>query len=79
MFYFMDLLFKLRDAGNTIVVVEHHLDVIRLADHLLEMGPGGGGDGGNLIFAGTPSMLVESGTSTGTCLKEYMERIDSRT
>ena len=75
----MDLLFKLRDAGNTIVVVEHHLDVVRLADHLLEMGPGGGGDGGNLIFAGTPSMLVESGTSTGTCLKEYMERIDSRT
>ena len=75
----MDLLFKLRDAGNTIVVVEHHLDVIRLADHLLEMGPGGGGDGGNLIFAGTPSVLVESGTSTGTCLKEYLERIDSRT
>jgi excinuclease ABC subunit A len=74
----MDLLFKLRDAGNTIVVVEHHLDVVRLADHVLEMGPGGGGDGGNLIFAGPPSSLVDSGTSTGTCLKEYMERIDSR-
>lgn len=74
----MDLLFKLRDAGNTIVVVEHHLDVIRLADHLLEMGPGGGGDGGDLIFAGAPSTLVDSGTSTGTCLKEYLERIDSR-
>ena len=74
----MDLLFKLRDAGNTIVVVEHHLDVVRLADHLLEMGPGGGSDGGNLIFAGKPSMLAESGTSTGTCLKEYLERIDSR-
>ncbi|MBU61114.1 MAG: excinuclease ABC subunit A [Opitutae bacterium] len=74
----MDLLFKLRDAGNTIVVVEHHLDVVRLADHLLEMGPGGGSDGGNLIFAGNPSMLAESGTSTGTCLKEYLERIDSR-
>jgi excinuclease ABC subunit A len=74
----MDLLFKLRDAGNTIVVVEHQLDVIRLADHVLEMGPGGGGDGGNLIFAGVPSTLVDSDTSTGTCLKEYLERIDSR-
>jgi len=48
----MDLLFKLRDAGNTIIIIEHNLDVINLADWLLDLGPGGGKDGGELIFAG---------------------------
>jgi excinuclease ABC subunit A len=48
----MDLLFKLRDAGNTIVVIEHNLDVIRLADWIIDLGPGGGSDGGELVYAG---------------------------
>jgi excinuclease ABC subunit A len=48
----MDLLFKLRDAGNTIVVIEHNLDVIRLADWIIDLGPGGGSDGGDIVYAG---------------------------
>lgn len=48
----MDLLFQLRDAGNTIIIIEHHSDVIRLADWLIEMGPGGGKHGGELVYAG---------------------------
>jgi excinuclease ABC subunit A len=48
----MDLLFKLRDAGNTIVVIEHNLDVIRLADWIIDLGPGGGSAGGEIVYAG---------------------------
>jgi excinuclease ABC subunit A len=48
----MDLLFRLRDAGNTLIVVEHNIDVIRLADWIIDLGPGGGKDGGGLVFAG---------------------------
>lgn len=48
----MDLLFKLRDAGNTILIIEHDLDVIRLADWLIELGPEGGDGGGEIVFAG---------------------------
>lgn len=51
----MDLLFKLRDAGNTIVVIEHDLDVIGMADWILELGPEGGDAGGELIYAGNAS------------------------
>jgi excinuclease ABC subunit A len=47
-----DLLFKLRDAGNTIIVIEHNVDVIKLADWVVDLGPGGGRDGGNLIYSG---------------------------
>jgi excinuclease ABC subunit A len=67
----LDLLFKLREAGNTIVVIEHHLDVVRLADWVLELGPGGGAAGGNLVYAGTPAGLASAANSpTGTCLRE---------
>ena len=48
----MDMLFKLRDAGNTIIIIEHDLDVIRLADWIVELGPGGGENGGRIVFAG---------------------------
>jgi excinuclease ABC subunit A len=47
-----DLLFKLRDAGNTLVVIEHNVDVIRLADWIIDLGPGGGPDGGEIVYAG---------------------------
>ena len=56
----MDLLFRLRDAGNTLVVIEHNLDVIRLADHVLEIGPEGGEQGGRVIFECTPEELSEA-------------------
>tara|TARA_B110000093_G_scaffold102139_1_gene109802 strand:- start:3579 stop:6431 length:2853 start_codon:yes stop_codon:yes gene_type:complete len=61
----MDLLFKLRDAGNTILVIEHDLDVIRLADWIIELGPEGGGGGGELVFAGDVATF-EEGNETPT-------------
>ncbi len=53
----LDLLYKLRDAGNTIVIIEHHLDLVRLADWAIELGPGGGSLGGRLLYAGPPQGL----------------------
>src|ERR1035441_2242936 len=53
----MDLLFRLRDAGNTILVIEHNLSVINLADWIIDLGPGGGRDGGELVFAGPRTAL----------------------
>lgn len=55
------LLFRLRDAGHTLVVIEHNSDVVRCADWLLELGPGGGNAGGSLIFAGMPDALRARG------------------
>jgi len=68
----LDLLFKLRDAGNTVVVIEHHLDVVRLADYAIELGSGGGIDGGNLIFAGDLHAFAGAGTPTGRCLAQHL-------
>ena len=65
----MDLLFKLRDAGNTIVVIEHHLDVIRLADWIIDLGPGGGQAGGEIVYAGPPAGIEKEPRSlTGQAL-----------
>jgi len=61
----MDLLFKLRDAGNTVIVIEHDMDVIRMADWIIELGPCGGDDGGYIVFAGDVSTF-KTGSSTPT-------------
>ena len=53
----LDLLFRLRDAGNTVVVIEHHTDILRHADRLIELGPGGGRHGGALVYSGPPAGL----------------------
>ncbi|MFJ9670257.1 ATP-binding cassette domain-containing protein [Streptomyces sp. NPDC101221] len=63
-----DLLLRLRDKGNTVLVVEHDPDVIALADHVVDMGPGAGADGGRVVFEGTPDRLAASDTLTGRCL-----------
>jgi excinuclease ABC subunit A len=66
----MDLLFKLRDAGNTIIVIEHNLDVINLADWIIDLGPGGGRNGGELVFAGARSAIEAcENSATGEALK----------
>lgn len=70
----MDLLFKLRDAGNTIIIIEHHMDVVRLADWLVELGPGGGIHGGDIVFCGTTSELARADTATGRALKATLAR-----
>lgn len=67
------LLLKLRDAGNTVLVVEHHPQVIRIADHVVDMGPGAGSDGGLVQFEGTPEKLLKSGTVTGRLLSTPLE------
>lgn len=61
----MDLLFRLRDAGNTILLIEHDPDVIRLADWVIELGPEGGGAGGKIVYAGDSARFLE-GTETPT-------------
>jgi excinuclease ABC subunit A len=68
----LDLLFKLRDSGNTLVVIEHNLDVIRLADHVIEIGPSGGKSGGKLIFEGPPDTLSKQNTPTGKFLAKHL-------
>ncbi|MFD8524782.1 ATP-binding cassette domain-containing protein [Streptomyces capillispiralis] len=64
-----ELLLRLRDKGNTVLVVEHDPDVIALADHVVDMGPGAGTGGGRVVFEGTPDALAASGTLTGRCLR----------
>jgi excinuclease ABC subunit A len=68
----MDLLFKLRDAGNTLIVIEHNLDVINLADWVIDLGPCGGSAGGEIVFAGTRADLENEARSlTGAALKRW--------
>jgi len=62
----MELLHRLKDAGNTVVIIEHNLDVIRSADHIIDLGPGGGEEGGRLIASGTPEDIAYTpGSFTG--------------
>ncbi len=68
----IDVLNRLVDAGNTVVVIEHNLDVIKTADWIIDMGPEGGDEGGQVIFAGTPEDCVKCAESrTGQVLDEY--------
>ena len=59
---------RLRDAGNTVLLVEHHKEMIRLADHIVDLGPGPGSEGGRIVFEGSYGQLLHSGTSTGQML-----------
>jgi excinuclease UvrABC ATPase subunit len=67
-----DLLRKLRDQGNTVIVVEHDPDVIKAADHIVDVGPVAGAGGGQVVFEGTYPALLEAKTLTGTHLKDQM-------
>ena len=69
----LGVLEKLVLRGNTILVIEHNLDVIKVADYVIDMGPEGGGGGGQVLFAGTPEGLAEHKNSfTGKFLKEAL-------
>ena len=68
-------LFDLRNQGNTIVVIEHNLDVIKMADYLVDLGPEGGRGGGRIVACGSPEEVSRAGTSyTGRFLKELLSR-----
>ncbi len=74
------ILQRLRDQGNTLVVIEHNLDVIKTADYIIDMGPEGGDGGGTVIAEGTPEEITEvPGSWTGKYLRPYLERDRNRT
>lgn len=61
---------KLRDHGNTVILVEHHREMIKIADHIVDMGPGAGAEGGRILFEGSYSELLDSDTVTGELLQQ---------
>ena len=69
----IEVLQKLVDAGNTVIVIEHNLDLIKCADHIIDLGPEGGAGGGTLVCAGTPETVAACEASyTGQYLKKYL-------
>ena len=69
----LNILHNLVDEGNTVIVIEHNLDVIKTADHIIDLGPEGGKKGGNIIFQGMPEDIIKSKKSfTGMYLKNYI-------
>ena len=61
------------DEGNTVIVIEHNLDIIKTADHIIDLGPMGGDRGGKIIFEGTPENILKDRKSfTGKYLRNYI-------
>ncbi|WP_370030141.1 ATP-binding cassette domain-containing protein, partial [Qipengyuania mesophila] len=74
----LEVLHRLVDQGNSVVVIEHNLDVIKTADHILDLGPGGGVRGGKVVAQGTPEEVAAvEGSYTGQYLKPMLERAGS--
>ena len=68
----LTVLQRLVDKGNTVVVIEHNLDVIKSADHIIDMGPGGGKNGGTIIAAGTPEQIAGHDSPTAPFLRKEL-------
>jgi excinuclease ABC subunit A len=69
----LEVLHRLRDQGNTIVVIEHNLDVVKTADWVIDLGPEGGSGGGNIIATGTPEQVAKVKKShTGRFLRQLL-------
>ncbi len=70
----MSIIQELVDKGNTVLIIEHNLDVIKCADHVIDMGPEGGDAGGRVVATGTPEEIMRSRHSyTGKCLKKALK------
>jgi excinuclease ABC subunit A len=63
---------KLVDRGDSLLVIEHHPSVLAASDYVVELGPGGGRDGGRIVAAGTPSHIIAQNTATGNVLRDAM-------
>ena len=75
----VDILHRLADGGNTVIVIEHNLDVIKTADYIIDMGPEGGDGGGTVVTQGTPEEVAENPDSyTGYYVKKMLERAKER-
>jgi excinuclease ABC subunit A len=73
----LEVLHRLTDLGNTVIIIEHNLDVIRNADWILDLGPEGGEGGGRIVAQGTPEQIAEAPDShTGEFLRRYYQAID---
>ncbi|MDE6165420.1 MAG: excinuclease ABC subunit UvrA, partial [Muribaculaceae bacterium] len=69
----MTVLNRLVDKGNTVVVIEHNLDVVKQADYVIDMGPGGGREGGYIVATGTPEKVAEGDSPTAPFLREELQ------
>ena len=66
---------RLVDTGNSIIVIEHNLDLIKTADYIIDLGPEGGDGGGEIVAVGSPEQIVKNDRSyTGKFLKKYLEK-----
>ena len=69
----IDILQRLVDTGNTIIFIEHNLDLIKTCDHIIDLGPEGGDNGGEVVAIGTPEQICKNERSyTGKFLKKYI-------
>ena len=69
----LNVLQKLVDQGNTVIIIEHNLDILKSVDYIIDMGPDGGGRGGRIVASGTPEELAENPASvTGPYLKTVL-------
>lgn len=70
----VNILQRLVDTGNTIIVIEHNLDLIKTCDYIIDLGPEGGDGGGEIVAVGTPEQICKNDRSyTGKFLKKYLE------
>jgi excinuclease UvrABC ATPase subunit len=73
--HLLEVINRLVDTGNTVIVIEHNLDVIKNADWIIDMGPEGGNKGGKVIFEGTPKQLLDAAHSlTGAALRSSISQ-----
>ena len=70
----LDVLNRLVNLGNTVIVIEHNMDVIKNSDWVIDLGPEGGNEGGNVVACGTPEQVAKASTHTGKFLKTFMKR-----
>ena len=75
----IEVLQRLVDEGNTVLIIEHNMDIIKVADYIIDLGPEGGDAGGEVIAAGLPKVICENPNSyTGKYLKSYLKQNHSK-